>query len=88
MYEEFVESFKGDEGPGKDGGVKAFVRGGVVAPGSRSVDASGASCQAVNAHTVFEFDLLQPAVFPSTPWVHTAVPSALLSMLLALPWAV
>lgn len=42
MYEEFVESFKGDEGPGKDGGVKAFVRGGVVAPGSRSTDASGA----------------------------------------------
>ena len=42
VYEEFVESFKGDEGPGKDGGVKAFVRGGVVAPGSRSTDASGA----------------------------------------------
>lgn len=42
VYEEFVESFKGDEAPGSDGGVKAFVRGGVVAPGSRSHDATGA----------------------------------------------
>jgi hypothetical protein len=41
VYEEFVESFKGDEAPGSDGGVKAFVRGGVVAPGSRSHDATG-----------------------------------------------
>jgi hypothetical protein len=48
VYEEFVESFKGDDGgPGRDGGgVKAFVRGGVVAPGSRSHEASGASCSA------------------------------------------
>lgn len=46
VYEDFVESFKGDEGP-KDGGVKAFVRGGVVAPGSRSTDASGGSCKDV-----------------------------------------
>lgn len=42
VYEEFVESFKGDDAPGKEGGVKAFVRGGVVAPGSRSHDATGA----------------------------------------------
>lgn len=46
MYEEFVESFQGDDraGSGRDGGsggVKAFVRGGVVAPGSRSTDATG-----------------------------------------------
>lgn len=43
VYEEFVESFKGDEGGGQDGNVKAFVRGGVVAPGSRSHEATGAS---------------------------------------------
>lgn len=42
VYEEFVESFKGDEGPGRDSGVKTFVRGGVVAPGSRSHEATGA----------------------------------------------
>jgi hypothetical protein len=41
VYEEFVESFKGDDAPGSEGGVKAFVRGGVVAPGSRSHDATG-----------------------------------------------
>lgn len=44
VYEEFVESFAGDDGGGRDGGVKAFVRGGVVAPGSRSHDATGAWC--------------------------------------------
>jgi hypothetical protein len=45
VYEEFVESFKADEGGaggGDSGGVKAFVRGGVVAPGSRAHDAVGA----------------------------------------------
>lgn len=42
VYEEFVESFAGDDGGGRDGGVKAFVRGGIVAPGSRSHDATGA----------------------------------------------
>jgi hypothetical protein len=44
VYEEFVESFKADEAPsgsGRDGGsgVKAFVRGGVVAPGSKPHEA-------------------------------------------------
>lgn len=38
VYEEFVESFKVDDEPGGrgGGGPKAFVRGGVVAPGSSS----------------------------------------------------
>lgn len=40
MYEEFVESFQSEGPPRRSGGpagpgsVKAFVRGGVVAPGS------------------------------------------------------
>jgi hypothetical protein len=49
VYEDFVESFKGDD-PGRDGGVKTFVRGGVVAPGSRSHDATGACWRCSNSH--------------------------------------
>jgi hypothetical protein len=49
VYEDFVESFKGDD-PGRDGGVKTFVRGGVVAPGSRSHDATGACWRCRNKH--------------------------------------
>lgn len=40
VYEEFVESFKSDE-TDERGGVKTFVRGGTVAPGSRSTEAVG-----------------------------------------------
>ncbi|KAF8062719.1 RRC1 [Scenedesmus sp. PABB004] len=42
VYEEFVESFKADEPDDRRGsgaGVKAFVRGGVVTPGSRPQEA-------------------------------------------------
>ncbi len=58
VYEEFVASFQGDEA-GRDGGVKAFVRGGVVAPGSRSTDASGAYCKGgthkkLSQHSTYE----------------------------------
>jgi len=40
IYEEFVESFKTEEEE-DNRGVKAFVRGGTVQPGSRSHEASG-----------------------------------------------
>ena len=36
LYEEFVESFQAEEEPG---GVKAFVRGEIVEPGTRLSDA-------------------------------------------------
>lgn len=41
VYEDFVESFQADEDGGGEPGTKAFVRGGVVAPGSKSHEASG-----------------------------------------------
>jgi hypothetical protein len=49
VYEEFVESFSSD--PTEDGrGVKAFVRGGTVMPGSSAHDGAGeAQCVAFRA---------------------------------------
>lgn len=79
VYEEFVESFKGDEGPGRDSGVKAFVRGGVVAPGSRSHEATGA-LECTN-----HIDLLCPAVPAATAAAQRLFPPLLLPLLSPCP---